>query len=301
MKPWMKVLMWFGLGGSLGYVIGKRYGYTKAKKEDEELVNDAYERGIQDAEPVHQFADSIQQLKDGLGYTFPNPDEQTVNDDTIQGRTLSFPESMMVGIQDPMDVPEGAIQGARAKGNPVDEYAGDGIHMVDIPEDDPIVEVLTPVHPEGEDDESWEPVDAEDDAEMPMEEPTMPDDGVGDIVQFHPTYTAPQIVTQEEYDQRGDLDEKVLIFYEGDEVLYCTEDQKPMGEEDQYSTIGIGTLNEFHAGPGAAKDEIYVINETYGRFKIIRVDGAFVDEVDGIAGPEDDDEESDRFWNNGDC
>ena len=285
MKPWMKVLMWFGLGGSLGYVIGKRFGYIQAKKEDEELVNDAYARGVQDADPIHQFADKIRELKDNLGYTFPNPDVQNVNEDTLQGRVLSFPESMMVGVQDPPDVPEGAIQGLRAKSNVFDEYAGDGIHMVDIPEDDPIVEVLTPVHPEGDD---------EDDAEMPMDPPIIDD---GDIVQFHPTYTAPQIVTQEEYDARGDLDEKVLIFYEGDEVLYCTEDQKPMGEEDQYSTIGIGTLNEFHAGPGAAKDEIYVINETYGRFKIIRVDGAFVDEVDGIAGPSEDDE----FWNNGDC
>lgn len=275
MKPWMKVLMWFGLGGSLGYVIGKRFGYTKAKKEDEEIVNEAYDRGLHDGNPLNGFADKVQELKDNLGYLFPEPDERNVNED--------------------------AIQGLRAKGNPVDEYAGDEFHMVDIPENDPIVEVLTPVHPEGEDDESWEPVEDEEDAEMPMEEPTMPDDGIGDIPQFHPTYTAPQIVTQEEYDSRGDLDEKVLIFYEGDEVLYCTEDQKPMGEEDQYSTIGIGTLNEFHAGPGAAKDEIYVINETYGRFKIIRVDGAFVDEVDGIAGPEDDDEESDRFWNNGDC
>lgn len=284
MKPWIKVLMWFGLGGSLGYVIGKRYGYTKAKKEDEEIVNEAYDRGLHDGNPLNGFADKVQELKDNLGYLFPEPDERNVNEDIIQG--------------------------LRAKGNPVDEYAGDEFHMVDIPEDDPIVEVLTPVHPEGEDDEE--------DAEMPTEEPAIDDlDNLeagyyttlddpmnpeqSGIPPFHPTYVLPQIVTQEEYDSRGDLDEKVLIFYEGDEVLYCTEDQKPMGEEDQYSTIGIGTLNEFHAGPGAAKDEIYVINETYGRFKIIRVDGAFVDEVDGIAGPEDDDEESDRFWNNGDC
>ena len=108
-------------------------------------------------------------------------------------------------------------------------------------------------------------------------------------------------MTEEEYDSRGDLEEKVLIYYEGDEVLYCVEDQKPIGEDEQPCLIGIGTLEGFRVGPGAPKDELFVINETYGRFKIYRMDDAFTDAVDGNCAPEDDDEDvSDDFWDNGD-
>ena len=95
-------------------------------------------------------------------------------------------------------------------------------------------------------------------------------------------------MTEEEYDQHGDLDEKILIYYEGDEVLYCVEDQRVIGDDEIPCLIGEGTLMEFRVGP-EVKDEIFVINETYGRFKVYRMDEAFSDAVDGNFGPEDDD------------
>ena len=240
MKPWMRVLIWFGLGTSFGFFVGQQVGYKMAEKNNTDLIKETYDEGYKygrnDEAKMHAI------IKEN-GYDGDC-------DGDIPIHHLSVAESLMTPVRG----------------------------MVDIPEDDPVREVLTPVHPEGEDD----------DPEMPMEEPVI-DDEPSDIPQFHPTFLAPQIVTQEEYDNRGDLDEKVLIYYEGDEVLYCVEDQKPIGVDQQPATIGIGTLNEFHVGPGPAKDEIYVINETYGRFKIMRVDDAFADAVDGNCGPEEDD------------
>lgn len=229
MKPWMRILMWFGLGTALGYCAGKQVGYTKAKREDEGLVNNAYERGKSDL-----FKDTMQEFNDiASQYRIENPD-----------------------IQQPV------------------VYERHELTKEDV-----------------KDIENWPP---EDDAEMPMEEPAIDDlDNLdaSDIPQFHPTFVIPRVVSEEEYDKCGDLDEKTLIYYEGDEVLYCCEDRRPIGEDEQPALIGIGTLEAFRAGPGAPKDELYVINETYGRFKIIRMDDAFADAVDGTCAPDDEDDD----------
>lgn len=245
MKPWMRILMWFGLGTALGYCAGKQVGYRKAKVEDEQLVNNAYERGKSDL-----FKDTMQEFNDiASQYRIENPD-----------------------IQQPVVYER-------------HELTKEDVQKI----------------------EDWP---AEDDAEMPMDEPAIDDldnmeagyvtamddpngPDVSGIPPFHPTFIIPQIVSEEEYDKCGDLDEKTLIYYEGDDVLYCCEDRRPIGEDEQPALIGIGTLEGFRAGPGEPKDELYVVNDTYGRFKIIRMDDAFADAVDGTCAPDDEDDDDD--------
>lgn len=248
MKPWMKFLVWFGLGTALGAAIGEQVGYNKAKHEDEVIVNDAYKRGRADEAykdlghdvDLDKYQERICKI-----YGFPDSQEQYVDPPQL---VTNEDEDAEMPMEEPViPEPENEIAGARANGNPVDEYAGKEFHN-------------------------------------------------GDIQQFHPTYTIPVIVDEEVYESRGDLDEKVLIYYEGDEVLYCVEDQKPIGEDEQPCLIGIGTLEAFRVGPGEPKDELFVVNETYGRFKILRMDDAFADAVDGTCAPDDD-----EFWDNGDC
>lgn len=266
MKPWMKFLMWFGLGTALGLSAGHQIGYNKAKHEDEQIVNNAYSTGHQDG--ITAFAERVIAPSS-------NDYQQAVNH----------------------------LRERYGFSNPQEQY-------VDPPQ--PATDVVCCEH---------DLPNEEEDAEMPMEEPVVPEPenegvrvesrseeypegsitygvikGPGDIPQFHPTYEIPRIVTEEEYDSYGDLDEKVLIYYEGDDVLYCVEDQKPIGEDEQPCLIGIGTLQGFRVGPGEPKDELFVVNETYGRFKILRMDDAFADAVDGTCAPDDDDD----FWNDGD-
>lgn len=210
MKPWMKILMWFGLGGAVGFFAGQQIGYNKAKKEDEEIVNDAYDRGKNDG-----AYDMIDSLKYGV------------------------------------------------KENVAREFGY--------------------IPPE------------EEDAEMPMDPPEMPDEDEPaepfstDPMPFHPTMLVPEIVTEEQFCDRLDLDEELILWYELDDVLYDVKDQKPLGPEDQANSIGLGAVHEFYSTVGGIKDEVFVINEALGtRYRIQRIEDAFIDAVDGGAGPEED-------------
>lgn len=52
MKPWMKVLMWFGLGAGIGFFAGMQYGQNKQEREmpeeEPERVPEAYTEAIRD-------------------------------------------------------------------------------------------------------------------------------------------------------------------------------------------------------------------------------------------------------------
>jgi hypothetical protein len=147
----------------------------------------------------------------------------------------------------------------------------------------------------------------EEDAEMPTETPVI-DDDPRVVPQLHPTQILPKIVSEEEfYKNPWEFEEEKLLFYELDEVLYNTTTQTIVEYPD--NVLGVGTLFEFHVGPGPAKDTIYVINELFGtRFRVDRIDDAFQDCVDGGVHPEDDEpepvepngedpeRESDEYW-----
>lgn len=235
MKPWMRILMWFGLGVGVGFFAGQQTGYNKAKKEDETFVNEAYTRGQNDAYHKNDIAARISRREE-------------LSADAVDAMTYA----MMT-------------------------YAGDE-------EADKVLDEGG-VDPIGEDEE-W------------LEEPVMPEDSADAdtvdsyIPQMHPTHMAPELVTEEEYDQRQDLDEERLLYFEGDEVLYNSRTNTILTDEDIPNAIGYGYLTEFRAGVGEPKDAIYIINEVLGtRFRIERMDGAFCDAVDGTMPPDDDDVE----------
>lgn len=264
MKPWMKFLMWFGLGGFVGFFAGQQVGYKKGNADacasfNVEPATIYKVEEIGQGEPVD--IQSVEEYQKSMRekYGWPDPEWQVVGQPGTD-------EDAEMPMDEPI-VPE-----------PENEGTGDIIHgrkMSDIESasalfDDP---------------------------------PTIP---VNDIPQFHPTFLDIRVVDKSEYDNRGDLDEENLIFYEGDEVLYNCRTQQIIPDDEYNATIGVGTLEAFRVGPGPAKDEIYVINENNCRYTIQRMDDAFTDAVDGNCAPTDDDndnddaDEEDDFWNDGD-
>lgn len=275
MKPWMRILMWFGLGTALGYCAGKQVGYRKGKTENEYLIDKSYHQGRADGQLlVSEELNEFNRIASRYRATPLSPEDIQFIQDQVNKRDIQQPEHF----------------------------------------DKKLASIPRQVELAKETAKKWEPEEPfpEDDAEMPMDEPAIDDldnleagynttlddpmnPNQSDVPPFHPTFIIPQIVSEEKYDKCGDLDEKTLIYYEGDDVLYCCEDRRPIGEDEQPALIGIGTLEGFRAGPGEPKDELYVVNETYGRFKIIRMDDAFADAVDGTCAPDDEDDDDDDY------
>ena len=221
MKAWAKILMWFGLGAGVGFFAGQQFGYNKAKKEDEGVINEAYAQGHKDG---YNYLADLSEVK-------------------------------------PVPVTEA-----------IEMYRG---------EDEPDTIIDGPVEPNGEEEDS-------DDEEW-LEEPMMPDETDFHIPQQHPTQMSAELVTEEEYDNRGDLDEEHLLYFEGDEVLFNTRTNTILTDDEVPNAIGHGTLMEFRAGPGDPKETIYVINEVLGtRFRIERMDDSFCDAVEGSCPPDED-------------
>ena len=260
MKPWMKVLMWFGLGGIVGYFAGSQIGYNSAKHEDEEIINDAYRRGRIDAiNPEAPVIYDVKELteedvKDIMTieeyqemmrkkYGYPDPEWRYIDNPAAQSEDED--------VEMPMDEPI------------VPEPENEGVHVVSHEE----------VHPDG----------------TTIRYGTI--EGPGDISQFHPTFLDIRVVDEAEYNTRGDLDEETLLFYEGDEVLFNCRTQEIIPDDEYNATIGVATLEGFRVGPGPAKDELWVINENNCRYHIMRIEDAFTDAVDGNCAPTDDDEE----------
>lgn len=316
MKPWMRILMWFGLGTALGYCAGKQVGYRKGKTENQYLIDKSYHQGRADGQLlVSEELNEFNKIASQYRATPLSPEDIQFIQERVKNRDIQQPviyERHELTKEDIKDIetwpPDSALIGHRAT-----NAESSMTDIQDYPEiDDKIVSIPRQVELAKETAKKWEPEEPypDDEPEMPMDEPAIDDlDNLeasyntalddpmnpkqSDIPPFHPTFTIPQIVSEEEYDKCGDLDEKTLIYYEGDDVLYCCEDRRPIGEDEQPALIGIGTLEGFRAGPGEPKDELYVVNETYGRFKIIRMDDAFADAVDGTCAPDDEDDDDD--------
>ena len=227
LKPWMKILMWAGVGAVIGYFAGERIGHKRGVRETQEIID----------------------------------------------RRLD-------------EIDEEEILEANEADNALNEYRGDRDYSREDYDHLQTVEGINKILQE----RGIQPA-TEEEAEMPTNVPQLEDDDPRVVPQLHPTQILPKIVSEEEYYQNPwEFEEEKLLFYELDEVLYNTSTQSIVEYPD--NVLGVGTLFEFHVGPGPAKDTIYVINEIFGtRFRVDRIDDAFQDCVDGGVHPEDDDPE----------
>ena len=289
MKPWMKVLMWFGLGGIVGYFAGSQIGYNNAKHEDEEIINDAYRRGRMDA--INPEAPTIYKV------------EELTEEDVKNIMTIEEYQEMMrkkYGYPDPewryIDNPAAQSEDEDAE-MPMDEPIvpepeNEGVHVVSHEEVHPDGTTIQYGTIEGPGDiiHGRKMSDIESVSALFDDPPTIPDSAIS---QFHPTFLDIRVVDETEYDTRGDLDEETLLFYEGDEVLFNCRTQEIIPSDEYNATIGVATLEGFRVGPGPAKDELWVINENNCRYHIMRLDDAFTDAVDGNCAPTDDYDEDD--------
>ena len=244
LKPWMKILMWAGVGAVIGFFAGERVGHRKGVRETQEMIN--------------RRLDEI--------------DEEEI----LEANTAELA---------------------------MEEYRGERDYSREDYDNLQTVEGLNKILEE----RGIQPA-TDEDAEVPTEVPVI-DDDPRVVPQLHPTQILPKIVSEEEYYQNPwEFEEEKLLFYELDEVLYNTSTQSIVEYPD--NVLGVGTLFEFHVGPGPAKDTIYVINEIFGtRFRVDRIDDAFQDCVDGGIHPEDDepdpepvdpnggDTDGDEYWN----
>lgn len=265
MKPWMKILMWVGLGFGFGFFAGERVGSRISEKEIEQAraegERNGWAKGIKDA--VNFGLDGNEAAKaysESLG---------NMTSETARSRYYEAVKAMH-------------------------DYRGDtdGDECTPVPSGIQTVEEIDMVlrKPATDEEDIPEMVTAE---ELEQMQETLDDDRGAHIRQLHPTHILPEIVSEEEFYQNlWEYEEEKLLWYEGDEVLYNATTQSII--EQPENVIGEGTLYEFRAGVGEPKDTIYVINEIYGtRFRIDRLDGFFNEEVDGNIHPDDDDIDDD--------
>lgn len=228
MKTWMKILMWFGLGASVGYFAGAQVGAAQERKRRAELEESRAKRK-------------------------PVPLNKPLDMEDIKNKIDLFRQAQR-------------------------EYAGGATEGLE--------EIL---RKPATDDDDVPPMPTVEELEIDA-----------DIPQLHPEDLAPEIISEEEFNANIDkFDIETLLFFELDEVLYNEATQSIVEYPDQ--VIGVGTLFEFGGDPNSPVDVIYVRNRTFGTyFKIERIDDAFMDAVDGTAGPEDDapekEEEDDKYW-----
>ena len=120
-----------------------------------------------------------------------------------------------------------------------------------------------------------------------------------DIPQLHPQHLIPERITEEEYNRDLEdppMDKETLIYYDGDQVLYNTTSQSPIGKEEWDELFGVGVIpNAFVDKNHEIKSKIFVRNETWGtKWRIYYDEDAFCDAVDGSFPPEDDMPEEDE-------
>ena len=140
MKPWMKALVWLGLGGGIGFFAGYQLGYNKDKSEitaaygqqltqDQHRMKDSYDKEMHNMR-VHyeQVLDAIRSYK-GWG------DEEPVVNDIPTPDPEEDPEMPM----DEPEMPEDVLDEDEGSGALVDEW-----HDAEDEEEDEIPQL----HPE---------------------------------------------------------------------------------------------------------------------------------------------------------
>lgn len=118
-----------------------------------------------------------------------------------------------------------------------------------------------------------------------------------DIPQLHPQDLLPFPITAEEFEQNEQgYEQKLLDYYEGDDVLYDPEQSDIIPVPDE--VLGIGALLGFGGDPNNPAETIYIQNDTAGTlYQVELVHGRFNDMIVGTIPPDDEaDEEEEDLW-----
>ena len=251
MKPWMKVLVWLGLGGGIGFFAGYKSGYSKCAQETCEYLDQVQER-------LDGYSEKVDELARMQAETLPANQiaavSQRMKDDHL------IPEEMHEKIRNAlMDYGQGGFaqdNGDIPATNPImDDYLvnADNAHQAEIDQvfnqpatdEEPEMPEEVPEIPDilGED------VDGDSVVVLPPEEPVIP--------QLHPEDMVPHPITEEEFNLNvKDYDISCLAYYADEDVIYDPEYDDVMPNPE--GLLGHGWFAAF----SPTQKVIYIENDT---------------------------------------
>lgn len=96
LKPWMKILLWFGMGSGIGFFAGYQVGYT-ARKKSEEPAHQGWEDILPDEDGKEEAAEALNEY---TGYDGDTDSDVTVDIDLSDAEALH--KQLDVNIVDPV-------------------------------------------------------------------------------------------------------------------------------------------------------------------------------------------------------
>lgn len=212
MKPWMKALVWIGLGGGIGFFSGYNVGYSKCLAETQ---------------------DEICNLQDHVDRLAATVDIMQKENAPTEDRMAAITERMS-NVHEVLDVLSTSAEQAKAA---MDEYRGNP-----EPEEEPEMPMEEPVI---------------DDLEEDPEEEDNPDEAIPDL---HPEDITPHPINEDEFNinPKG-YDISVLHYYAAEDVIYDSEYDEEMTQDEQL--LGIGWFALFGKDPEEGKT-IFIENDT---------------------------------------
>ena len=126
----------------------------------------------------------------------------------------------------------------------------------------------------------------DDDPEMPMEEPEMPDDSFLDeedgdeeeeVEQPHPEDFRPYMISESEFRQNADgYSIENLDYYTDDDVVFDPKREEKWTHPEQL--LGIGWKAGFIGPKGIPTTDAYIRNDTMGTlYRVSRIDDSFAE------------------------
>ena len=244
MKPWMKALVWLGLGGGIGFFAGMQVGYRQGKKEMADAAQEAENR-----------------MKRNILYMVDR-----------HNREMKEKHSEW----------EEAMDALRQYKGLDDSVISDGQLAMDLWNDDPdkmvsdeqqYMETWKKEH-DGDSVQVTEP-EEEDEEDIDMDQPPeMPDDL--EIEQLHPEDLLPHAITKEEFNANAKGYDRIdLDWYTDDNVIFDPKEEEKWTHPQQL--LGIG-WNSLFIGKNGKFDipEVYIENDTMGAlYRITRIDDSF--------------------------
>lgn len=254
MKAWMKILMWVGLGGGIGFFAGYQVG--AGSRRTEEMNNELrdYQNNLDDE--LEEYKKNLAEAKARTAmdeYTGDNGEEM-LKQAVENCRKAGVPEEKILHNKEEID--------RFFLGN-------DNVETV-------------------------KRIQEEEDPDMPEEVPVIGDeDTIEEIRELHPQDMAPVLITESEWNENPwNYDKETMGYYSLDDKLYNFATRSVIKDNDE--VVGIGNLYGFYGtqeNPGG-KDIIFVRNDCLGTlFKIGFFDSALNDITGGADSPEYEEEE----------